>query len=294
MKPKERQALGRGFSALLKPVEDLPKDERAMVLRLKIKDIVLNPKQPRSEFNLEALEELSQSIKIKGVIQPVIVRKVTRDGNPEVLELVAGERRLRASKLAGFTEIPAIVKEIKDQDLLEIALIENIQRSDLSPIEESLAYQNLLDEHGYTQEDLARRVGKNRSTVANMLRLLQLPKEIQKDLASGKLSTGHARCLLSITDSTQRLRVKEEIINKGLSVREAEKLAKAQTGKPETKKKPVAGISAQMQENQDRLESILSTKVRINEKSGKGKIELDYSGEEEFNRLFSLLLKRVE
>ncbi|MDX2469903.1 MAG: ParB/RepB/Spo0J family partition protein [SAR324 cluster bacterium] len=293
MKPKERQALGRGFSALLKPVADLPKDEQGMVLRLKISDIVLNPKQPRSEFNLEALEELSQSIKIKGVIQPVIVRKVTKDG-AGVLELVAGERRLRASKLAGFTEIPAIIKEIKDEDLLEIALIENIQRSDLSPIEESLAYQNLLNEHGYTQEDLARRVGKNRSTVANMLRLLQLPKEIQKDLASGKLTTGHARCLLSITDSTQRLRVKEEIISKGLSVREAEKLAKAQTTKSEPKKKPLEAMPAQMQENQDRLESILATKVRINDKAGRGKIELDYSGEEEFNRLFALLLKRAD
>ncbi len=282
--PQSRQALGRGFSALLRPAEDLPQKDQARVAQLKISEIQINPKQPRSHFDEEKLEELAQSIRIKGVIQPILVRK-----KKEGYELVAGERRLRASKLAGFIEIPALIKEIADKDLLEIALIENIQRHDLDPIDESLAYKNLLEEHGFTQEDLARRVGKNRSTVANMLRLLALPKEIQTDLAQGALSVGHARCLLSVESQDKQLALKNRIIKDRLTVRETESLVKEK--KPSPTPKPASPINRQMQANQKRLEEALSTKVRIKHQGGKGKIELDYFNEEEFNRIFSTLLK---
>ena len=288
--PSQRQALGRGFSALLRPVEDLSKDDKTQIAQVTIAEIKLNPKQPRQSFNDEKLEELAQSIRIKGVIQPILLRKLG-DGS---LELIAGERRLRASKLAGFTEIPAVIKEIADKDVLEIALIENIQRDDLNPMDESVAYKNLLEEHGYTQEDLARRVGKNRSTIANMIRLLGLPKEVQKDLAEGALSVGHARCLLSLEKKEEQLSLRNQIIKDKLSVRDTERIAK---GKPEEKPKPKTEakvIDRQMLANQKRLEDHLSTKVRIKYQGDKGKIELDYFSKEEFNRLFSLLLKIKE
>lgn len=282
-----RPALGRGFSALLRPVEDLPQEERVRVMQLKIAQIKLNPKQPRRHFDQERLNELAQSIRIKGVIQPILVRK-----RGEAYELVAGERRLRASKLAGFDEIPALVREVADQDLLEIALIENIQRHDLDPIDESLAYKNLMEEHGYTQEDLARRVGKNRSTIANMIRLLALPKPLQKELTQGHLSVGHARALLSLENEAVQIALGQKIIEEGLSVREAELLTKAPESTP-SPAKPGKGdaVSRQMQANQKRLEEALTTKVRIKSRGDKGKIELDYFSVEEFNRLFELLLK---
>ena len=283
--PQPRQALGRGFSALLRPTEDLPKDDQARVAQLKMSEIVINPKQPRTHFDAEKLEELAQSIRIKGVIQPVLVRK-----KGDAYELIAGERRLRASKLAGFTEIPALIKEIDDKDVLEIALIENIQRHDLNPIDESLAYQNLLQEHNFTQEDLARRVGKNRSTVANMLRLLALPKEIQGDLASGNLTIGHARCLLAVENHGEQLAIKNRIVKENLSVRATEALVKAKD-QPSPSTKAETKANPQMLANQKRLEDLLATKVRIKHQGGKGKIELDYYTDDDFNRIYSILTK---
>ncbi|MBT4286184.1 MAG: ParB/RepB/Spo0J family partition protein [Deltaproteobacteria bacterium] len=290
---KERKALGKGFSALLKPIED---DEQAIfdqgVIQLKINDVAVNPKQPRREINQEKLEELSQSIKYKGVLQPVLVRK--KEINGKNYELVAGERRLKASKLAGFEMIPALVKEIKDQDLLEIALIENIQRDNLNPIEESLAYSNLLKEHGYTQEDLAKRVGKARSAVANSIRLLQLPEQIRTDLIKENLSTGHARPLLGIKNEDDLNNIREKIINDKISVRQTEELVRLLKEKNpiKTKNQPEENsISSQMNLNQERLSECFDRKVTIKPMGEKGKIVLEYYNTDDFNRLFTKLLK---
>ena len=290
---KERKALGKGFSALLKPIED---DEQAIfdqgVIQLKINDVAVNPKQPRREINQEKLEELSQSIKYKGVLQPVLVRK--KEINGKNYELVAGERRLKASKLAGFEMVPALVKEIKDQDLLEIALIENIQRDNLNPIEESLAYSNLLKEHGYTQEDLAKRVGKARSAVANSIRLLQLPEQIRTDLIKENLSTGHARPLLGIKNEDDLNNIREKIINDKISVRQTEELVRLLKEKNpiKTKNQPEENsISSQMNLNQERLSECFDRKVTIKPMGEKGKIVLEYYNTDDFNRLFTKLLK---
>lgn len=296
MTTKERKALGRGFNALLKSVDDFNKPANtADVQQISIDDICLNPKQPRQTFNDEKLKELAQSIRIKGVLQPILVRKV--DSAPKDFELIAGERRLRASKLAGFDKVPALIKQIRDEDLLEVALIENIQRDNLNPIEESLAYRNLIDEHGYTQEDLAKRVGKNRSTVANMLRLLQLPEEIKTEIAAEKLSVGHARTILSLENKDDQIRLKDQVLSNNISVRDTEKIVKEnKTGKkPKTVKSNTGSSSedVQMNMNQDRLSEFLSTKVVIRPNGKKGKIELEYYDNEDFNRIFNLILKTV-
>ena len=294
MTNKQRKALGRGFGALLKAVDDKNSDENAANIgQLEIDKIGLNPKQPRTEMDPVKLEELAQSIRIKGVIQPILVRPKSEGGNS--YELVAGERRLRASKLAGFDKIPAVIKPIKDKDLLEIALIENIQRDDLNAIEEASAYHKLLQEHGYTQEDLAKRVGKNRSTIANLIRLLQLPENLQKDLAESKISTGHARTLLSISDEKKQTRLRNKIVDEQISVREAEALAKTEKKAVENKPAKSQGprISPELVLTQDRLRDHYATKVQIKPQGEKGKIELEYFSKEDFNRIYALLLKKT-
>lgn len=291
MTAKERKALGRGFGALLQTVEDPPPDEtKKEVPQIPIEEIAFNPKQPRLTINNEKLEELSQSIKTKGVIQPILVRP--QDNLGKKYELIAGERRLRASKLAGFDKIPAVIKSVKDDELLEIALIENIQRDNLNPIEESKAYRDLLEEHGYTQENLAKRVGKNRSTIANFIRLLQLPEVIQKDLSEAKFSTGHARALLSLENEDQQVELRDQIIQKNLSVRETEEAVRtAKHPAPQIPSPKKEEITPQMALNQDRLRERLGTKVVIKSSGKKGKIEIEYYSAEDFNRLFSQLLK---
>ncbi len=291
MTTKERKALGRGFGALLQTVEDTPADEtKKEIPQIPIDEIAFNPKQPRLTIDNEKLEELSQSIKTKGVIQPILVRP--QDNLGKKYELIAGERRLRASKLAGFDKIPAVIKSIKDDELLEIALIENIQRDNLNPIEESKAYRDLLEEHGYTQENLAKRVGKNRSTIANFIRLLQLPELIQKDLSEAKLSSGHARALLSLENEDEQIELRDQIIQKNLSVRETEEAVR--TAKKPGLQKPASkkeDITPQMALNQDRLRERLGTKVVIKSNGKKGRIEIEYYNADDFNRLFSQLLK---
>ena len=290
-----RKALGRGFGALLKSVETTRADDDTSVFQIRLDEISPNPHQPRREFDVEALEELAQSIRVKGVIQPILVRKAGLGSFQ--YELVAGERRLRASRLAGFEEIPAIIKDVKDKDLRELALIENIQREALNPIEESNAYKDLLEEHGYTQEDLARRVGKNRSTIANMIRLQQLPPSIQGDLADSRLSVGHARTLLAIENKDEQLELRDQIIDQRFSVRQAEELVKNRKKKntPTKKKtKKVAeeqALSEQMTQNEERLRAVFATKVNIVSKGGKGKIELEFYNDDDFDRIFSQLLK---
>lgn len=292
MTNKQRKALGRGFGALLKAVDEKSSDaDSTGIAQLDIDKIGLNPRQPRQEIDSSRLEELAQSIRIKGVIQPILVRPKNDTGNS--YELVAGERRLRASKLAGFDKIPAVVKPIKDKDLLEIALIENIQRDDLNAIEEATAYQKLLEEHGYTQEDLAKRVGKNRSTIANLIRLLQLPDNLQTDLAEERISTGHARTLLSVSDEKKQACLRNRIVEDQISVREAEALAKSD-GKISSDKGKAARkvkMSSQLTLTQDRLRDHFATKVQIKPNGDKGKIEIEYYSKEDFNRLYDLLIK---
>jgi ParB family transcriptional regulator, chromosome partitioning protein len=293
MTTKQRQALGRGFGALLKAVDEKGTAETAGgITQLPIDRIGFNPKQPRQEIDPLTLQELAQSIKIKGVIQPILVRPSSGVEATDY-ELVAGERRLRASRLAGFDKIPAIVRSIKDQDLLEIALIENIQRDDLNPIEEAMAYRDLLETHGYTQEILSQRIGKNRSTVANLIRLLQLPKSIQQDVVGGRLSTGHARALLGVPDANLQSALRNRIVQEQLSVRETEHLVKTdrQDGSSKRKTKPVKTPCDQLELNQDRLREIYATRVRIRSNGDKGRIEFDYSSLEDFNRIYSLLIK---
>lgn len=292
MTNKQRKALGRGFGALLKAVDDKDQEtDSANIAQLDIEKIGLNPRQPRQDIDPVRLEELAQSIRIKGVIQPILVRPTGENGN--AYELVAGERRLKASRLAGFDRIPAVIKPIKDKDLLEIALIENIQRDNLNALEEAKAYQQLLEEHGYTQEDLSKRIGKSRPTIANLIRLLGLPEGIQTDLAEGRLSPGHARTLLAVSDEKKRGQLRDRIVKDHISVRAAEELVKSDGKKPNKEKevRRESKISSQMALTQDRLRDYFSTKVSIRPNGDKGKIELEYYSQEDFNRIFSLLIK---
>jgi len=288
MSAKQRKALGRGFGALLQSVDELgPSAPTQGIAQLNIDEIALNPKQPRQELDPTKLEALAQSIRIKGVIHPILVRP-KKNGDKD-FELVAGERRMRASRLAGYDKIPAMVKPIKDRDILEIALIENIQRDDLNPIDEARAYRELLSEHGYTQEDLAKRIGKNRTTIANLIRLLQLPEAIQLDLATAKITTGHARSLLALESPEEQLKLRNRIVQKNMSVRETENHIRSKKKAKPLKRNQT--LSPQMMLNQDRLREYFATKVVIHPKGEKGKIEIEYYDKQDFNRLLSLLTK---
>ena len=289
MSSKERKALGRGFSALLQSVEAPAKSTSGSFSEINLAEISLNPKQPRLQINLERLEELAQSIKVKGVIQPILVR-LNKQGKKRY-ELIAGERRFRASKLAGFDKIPAILRAVPDKDLREIALIENIQRDDLNPLEESVAYQKLIQEQGYTHDDLSKRLGKSRSAISNQLRLLKLPEDIQKNINNNQLSAGHARALLSTEDAQLQKELHQKIITEKLSVREAEKLAKTLSKKRSKEGKDSDRPDPQMKQNQERLEKHFMTKVRIIPKGRRGKIEIEYLSDDDFNRVFTKLIK---
>ncbi len=213
MSSKNRGGLGKGLEALIPSVSEGEK-----LKEISVDNVFPNPFQPRQKWNDDALEELVASIKRYGVLQPIIVRKTDRG-----YEVVAGERRLKAAKKAGLKKIPAIVKELSDRDLMEYALVENLQREDLNPIEAAQAIKNLIEKFGLTQEEVADRIGKKRSTVANMLRLLKLPKQVQDILAEGRITMGHARAILSLSDPDEQIRLAERIVNQSLSVRDVER-----------------------------------------------------------------------
>jgi ParB family chromosome partitioning protein len=242
-----------------------------------------NPRQPRTEFEEGALADLATSIRTQGVIQPLLVRR-SSDGD---FELIAGERRLRAAERAGLTHVPVFVRDISDGESLEIALVENIQRDDLSPLEEAAAYQRLMNEFGHTQEQVAERVGKSRPAVANALRLLRLPDTIKKDLARGRLSAGHARVLLSIDDPEAQLRAAKQIQTRQMSVRDAEHLASARRGpvRP-TARDPHRGALER------ELSAALGTRVRITPKGKGGRIEIEFYSTEELQGLVDRIGKR--
>jgi ParB family chromosome partitioning protein len=275
-----KTALGKGLSALIPE-----KEKAAGVNELDIDKIVPNENQPRRIFNDTALQELVASIKEHGVIQPVIVRKTA--GN--LYQLIAGERRWRASKIAGLSALPAIVKDAAPAEALELALIENIQREDLNPIETAEAFQRLIQDFSLTQDDLSKKVGKDRATVSNYLRILKLPADIRTWLAEGSLSIGHAKALLQIEDSTLQINAAHKIIKNGLSVREAEALSKKLSVKITTRKKH-AIRDPQIASLEEKLMHSLGTKVRLIHKGKRGgKIEIDYFSLEELDRLLEIL-----
>ncbi len=268
---------------------------------LEVDKLVPNPHQPRTEFDEEALNELSASIKEHGIIQPVLVE----EGENGKYYIIAGERRTRAAKLAGLTKIPVRIQKFSEEKKLEVALIENIQRENLNPLEEALAYKKLMEMTGVTQDEVARRVGKNRSTVANALRLLKLPEDMQNALSSGEISAGHARALLSVSDSTDMRMLFGRIIGQNLSVREAERLAlelngngadpaKTSGGKgsaPKTDSKPAEKRDPNLVHLEERLIEVLGTKVAIKGDLEKGTVQIDYYNKDDLDRVFSLIAK---
>ena len=295
-KATKKQALGRGLSALLKdPQNDIKsaEDKNAdklvgHIVELELSSIEVNPFQPRTSFNEESLRELASSIRELGVIQPITVRKL--DYNQ--YQLVSGERRFRASKLIGLETIPAYIRIANDQESLEMALVENIQRQDLDPIEISLSYQRLIDEINLTQEQLSERVGKNRSTIANYLRLLKLDPIIQTGMRDGFLSMGHGRALINIEDTQTQLEIYEKILANSLSVRETEKLVRElQDGKPETKAATSAptfsrDIKKSIKEFSDRLGAKVDVKVS---KKGSGKLIIPFTSQDDLNRIKKII-----
>lgn len=275
----QRKTLGKGLSALI-PQEEQERVEK--VVNLRIDQIRPNRYQPREDFNEERLEELAESIKTKGMVQPIIVTRLDTNN----YELVAGERRLRAVKLLGFSEIPAIVRSFQKQDLLEFSLIENLQRQDLNPIEEAKAFSRLIEEFGFTHEKIAQVVTKDRATISNILRLLNLPAKIQEAVLSGRLSMGQARALLSIEDEQQRLNLFNRTIKKGLSVRELEKLVSKKIPKKRPRQSHRLPEIITLEEE---LQRSLGTRVRIFHKAKRGNIQIEYYSLDDLERLVSKL-----
>jgi len=282
----QRKALGRGLSALL----GTPDLETPEALReIDIDRILPNSHQPRKNFDEDALNELADSIREHGVVQPIVVRPL-EDG---FFQLIAGERRWRASQRAGLHRIPAVVREADEHAALEVALIENLQREDLNPIEEAQAYERLISDFGLTQEEVSRRVGKNRATIANMLRLLRLPPEVQQWLRENRLSTGHAKALLSLSDLNAILDTARKIIQGNYSVRQAEMLVSRYTANGGVKEESAAAETEDpnVKAAVHTLEQVLGTKVTVHESGGKGKLEIHFYSFEEMNRLYEGLLR---
>ncbi|HXG54281.1 MAG TPA: ParB/RepB/Spo0J family partition protein [Vicinamibacterales bacterium] len=277
----KRPALGRGLSAL---IPDAPPATTSSERALDVDIDLLRPNrfQPRTVMDDSRLDELSRSIKSQGVIQPIVVRKADKG-----YEIIAGERRWRASQRAGLMKVPVVVRDIPDDRLLAVALIENIQREDLNPIEEAQAYRQLADDYHLTQEQIAESVGKDRSSVANYLRLLKLPSEVRNNLGSGSLSMGHARALLALSDEASQLRVARDVIARNLSVRETESIVKKspdQTAPREEQQKDVHTKAAE-----EKLRFALGTRVRIARKGKGGRIEIDFQSEDELHRIYEQL-----
>lgn len=284
----KRPALGRGLSALIRdtappPPRDPPAADRGRPTELDIDLLTPNPRQPRAHIDDARLEELAQSIRANGVIQPIVVRRVG-----DSYEIVAGERRWRASQRAGLLKVPVAVREVPDDKLLEVALIENIQREDLNPIEEAQAYRKLTDELQLSQETIAAQVGKDRATIANYMRLLRLPVEVRTAISEGELSMGHAKALLSLTDEAAQRRVGRDVIARGLSVRETEALVRSETT-PKAEAPPPPRVDANTRAAEERLKLALGTRVRIIRKGRGGRIEVDFTSEPELQRLYEKL-----
>jgi ParB family chromosome partitioning protein len=278
----KRPALGRGLSAL---IPDTPAVPAAADRSLDVDSDLLRPNkfQPRTHIDDERIDELARSIRANGIIQPIVVRKVEQG-----YEIIAGERRWRAAQRAGLLKVPVVVRDIPEDRLLAVALIENIQREDLNPIEEAVAYRRLADEFSLTQEQIADAVGKDRSSIANYVRLLRLPPEVRANVASNALSMGHARALLAIADEAAQLRLAREIVSRSLSVRETEALVKKATS-PETVKREKS-VDVHTRAAEDKLRMALGTRVQINRRGKGGRIEIEFVNEDELQRLYEKLV----
>ncbi len=300
----KKKGLGRGIDSLIPPAKQEQSGSRQKkevkevevikeVIKevsvpaetvLKLSDIEPNRKQPRKHFDKEALEELADSIKNYGMIQPIVVRK-----KDDYYEIIAGERRWRAAKLANLKEVPVIIKEYSNQEVMEIALIENIQRKDLNPIEEAQAYKSLISEYHMKQDELAERLSKSRAAIANSMRLLKLPREVQDYLIEGRLSMGHARALLSLEHEELQIDAAKQIAEKDLSVRETEKLVKNILNPKQSKLPIPTGQDIVYGKIEERLKDQLGTKVSLShKKDGRGKIEIEYFSDKELERLLEL------
>lgn len=273
-----RSGLGKGLGALL------PGAEEGTLMMCEVGRLSPNPFQPRRGMREEGIEELARSIKEKGVLQPILVRR--KDSN---YEIVVGERRWRAAQRAGLKEIPVIVKDISDREALEMALVENLQREDLDPIEQAEAFLSLMREYGYTQEEVARRVGKDRSSVANTVRLLKLPEEVKEALRKGEITAGHARALLAEEDPERQKALCAEVIRKGLSVRETEELVR---GKRPSRRKSLPLPDPEVERLVEELQQIFKTRVRILRKGERGKIELEFYSLDDFDRIVEILRRQ--
>jgi len=291
----KKRGLGKGLAALIpeelktgfdKGIRTTAEKNEERVINLKLEQIQPSRYQPRIDFNDEKLSELTSSIKEKGFLQPILVRKLDSG-----YELIAGERRLRAAKALNITEVPAIVKSVREEDALIFSIIENIQREELNPMEEAHAFQRMIDEFDYSQPVVAQAVGKNRSSIANILRLLKLPLEIQKLVSQGTLTMGHARALLSLTNSKDQIRLSKIVVKKGLSVREIENLVKRYLGQTKAKQRSIEQKSLELIATEEKLQHILGTKVRITPFKKRGKIIIDYYSNEDLNRITEVIAK---
>ena len=301
MSAEKRNALGKGLSALLNDSPSVNQNKTTIqqgssvsetnslgsISEVKISEVEVNPFQPRTEFDDQALADLSASIKLQGLIQPITVRRI----NSHSYQLISGERRLRASKLAGLTQIPAYIRSANDQQMLEMALIENIQREDLNAIEVALSFQRMIDELKLKQEELGDRVSKNRSTVTNYLRLLKLPPSIQISLRDAEISMGHAKALLAVEDPATQLYIHQQIIRQGLSVRKVEELVRDLQHAPNKREgKQPETLTFQMQKIQDDLASKFSTRVKLKVNTqGNGSIEIPFLSEDDLGRILEML-----
>jgi ParB family chromosome partitioning protein len=282
----QKRGLGKGLSALI-PDNSVLTGGRT-IINIDINKIIPNPRQPRAEFAPESLAELAESIRSQGIIEPILARP--KNGK---YELIAGERRWRAARKAGLTLLPAIIKDFSDEESLELALVENLQREDLNPMEEAEAYSKLSSEFQMTQADIAKKVGKDRSTVANMVRLLDLPREIQASIRRSQISVGHARSLLSVAGESERLAIWKEILKNNLSVRDVEQIVHGGEKDPMRmrKRKPVK--NEELIDLTELLTTHLGTRVRIHGSAKKGKIEINYFSQEDLERIVEALTGNI-
>lgn len=288
MSSLKRSALGRGLDSLIS-MDDIQTGGSSAINEIKLSQILPNPEQPRTWFDEESLEELASSIRELGIIQPLTLRKV----GAEQYQIISGERRFRAAKLAGLSSVPAYIRTANDSELTEMALIENIQREDLNAIEVALTFKKLIDQYELTQEKLSLRIGKKRATIANFLRLLKLPAEVQLGLRDRRVDMGHARALLAVENPKHQLKLYNEILKKGLSVRQVEELAKLYNEQEhgETPAKPASSgsISKEYEILKNHLSQSFRTPVQFScDKQGKGKITFPFKNEEELERLITI------
>lgn len=290
MAVKKHSGLGRGLGSLIPEThEQQIVEEKETVKNLSLSVIKHRTDQPRQRFDEEKIAELAQSIKQYGIIQPIVVVKKGND-----YSIIAGERRWRAAKFLNLKEIPAIIKDVDSKQILEISLIENIQREDLNPIEEAMTYKRLLSDIGLTQDELSKRIGKSRTAISNCMRLLNLDEKVQSFLVEGVISEGHGRALLAI-EKDKQFEVVQKIIDEQLSVRETEKLIRQSNSEEtsNTEEKEIKTISPYIVDVRNRLESYFGTKVSISDKKNKGKIEIEYYSPEDLNRIIELINKEV-